>query len=88
MCWGCQSGYVYVKLQPGIDVRQLEAQMPAWEKRNIPDEMNGNIRYNAGQDEDWHFVNFRDIHLGKAQDAQSLLATTAGQSQPSASSPC
>jgi len=68
-CWGCQSGYVYVKLHPGTDVRTLEAQMPAWEKRNIPDEMNGNIRYNAGQDEDWHFVNLRDIHLGKAQDA-------------------
>ena len=68
-CWGCQSGYVYVKLRPGTDVRQLEAQLPAWEKRNIPDEMTGNIRYNAGEDEDWHFINIRDIHLGKAQDA-------------------
>ena len=68
-CWGCQSGYVYVKLHPGTDVRQLEAQMPAWEKRNIPDEMNGNIRYNAGDDEDWHFINIRDIHLGKAQES-------------------
>jgi putative ABC transport system permease protein len=68
-CWGCQSGYVYVKMRPGTDVRQIEAQMPAWEKRNIPDEMNGSIRYNAGQDQDWHFVNLRDIHLGKAQDS-------------------
>jgi putative ABC transport system permease protein len=68
-CWGCQSGYVYVKFRPGTDVRQIEAQMPAWEKRNIPDEMNGNIKYNAGQDEDWHFVNLKDIHLGKAQDS-------------------
>ncbi|HEX8841909.1 MAG TPA: FtsX-like permease family protein [Sphingomicrobium sp.] len=67
-CWGCQSGWVYVKMRPGTDIGPIEAQMPAWEKRNIPDEMNGNIRYNAGDDEDWHFVNLRDIHLGKAQD--------------------
>src|SRR5207248_1445157 len=63
-CWGCQSGYVYAKLRPGTDVRQLEAQMPAWEKRNIPDEMNGNLRTNAGDEQDWHFVNLNDIHLG------------------------
>ena len=25
--------------------------------------------FNAGTDEDWHFVNLKDIHLGKAQDA-------------------
>jgi putative ABC transport system permease protein len=68
-CWGCQSGYVYVKMRPGTDIRQIEAQMPAWEKRNVPDEMNGNIRYNAGQDQDWHFVNLKNIHLGKAQDS-------------------
>ena len=67
-CWGCQSGYVYVKARPGTDIQQLQAQMPAWEKRNIPDEMNGNIKYNSGQDEDWHFVNLKDVHLGKAQD--------------------
>ena len=68
-CWGCQSGYVYVKLRPGTDVNQLEAQLPAWEKRNIPDEPNGDIMYNAGTDADWHFVNVKDVHLGKAQDA-------------------
>jgi putative ABC transport system permease protein len=68
-CWGCQSGYVYVKLRPGTDVQQLEAQMPAWEKRNIPDEPNGGIHYNAGEEQDWHFVNLADVHLGKAQAA-------------------
>ena len=67
-CWGCQSGWVYAKLRPGTDVKQLEAQMPAWEKRNIPDEMNGNLRSNAGDEQDWHFVNLADVHLGKAQD--------------------
>jgi putative ABC transport system permease protein len=68
-CWGCQSGYVFLKLKPGSDVKAMEAQLPAWEKRNIPDEPNGNIRYNAGDEEDWHFANLRGIHLGKAQDA-------------------
>ena len=58
-----------MKTRPGTDVSQLEAQMPAWEKRNIPDEPNGDIMYNAGTDEDWHFVNLKDVHLGKAQDA-------------------
>jgi putative ABC transport system permease protein len=67
-CWGCQSGWVYVKMRPGTDVRQIEAQMPAWEKRNIPDEMNGNLRYNAGDEQDWHFVNLENVHLGKAQN--------------------
>jgi len=68
-CWGCQSGYVFVKLKPGSDVKAMQAQMPAWEKRNIPDEPNGDIKYNAGDDEDWHFVNLKDVHLGKAQDS-------------------
>jgi putative ABC transport system permease protein len=68
-CWGCQSGYVYAKLRPGSDVAAMQAQMPAWEKRNIPDEPNAGINYNAGDDEDWHFINIRDVHLGKAQAA-------------------
>src|SRR6185295_10445473 len=68
-CWGCQSGWVFAKLRPGTDVSRIEAQMPAWEKRNIPDEINGNLRSNAGEEQDWHLVNLTDIHLGKAQDA-------------------
>jgi putative ABC transport system permease protein len=66
-CWGCQSGWVYAKLKPGTDVKALEAQMPAWEKRNIPNEDNGGIRFNQGDNQDWHFVNLKEIHLGKAQ---------------------
>ncbi|HYX46156.1 MAG TPA: ABC transporter permease [Sphingomicrobium sp.] len=66
--WGWQSGWVYLKLRPGTDVKALQAQEPAWEKRNIPDENNGGIRYNQGDDQDWHFVNARDVHLGKAQN--------------------
>jgi putative ABC transport system permease protein len=67
-CWSCQSGWVWLKLRPGTDVKALQAQEPAWEKRNIPDQPNGNIRWNAGDEEDWHFVNLKDVHLGKAQD--------------------
>jgi putative ABC transport system permease protein len=66
-CWGCQSGWVFLKLRPGTDVARLQAQEPAWEKRNIPDEPNGGIRFNQGDDQDWHFVNLKDVHLGKAQ---------------------
>jgi len=66
-CWGCQSGWVFLKMRPGTNIKDLEAQEPAWEKRNIPDEPNGSIRFNQGDDQDWHFVNLKDVHLGKAQ---------------------
>jgi len=69
-CWGCQSGWVYAKLKPGTDLKLLEAQLPAWEKRNIPDEDVGGVKFNQGDDQDWHFVNLRDIHLGKAQKGE------------------
>jgi putative ABC transport system permease protein len=68
-CWGCQSGYVYLKLRPGSDVKAMQAEEPAWEKRNIPDDPSIGIKYNQGTDADWHFVNLRDVHLGKAQDS-------------------
>jgi putative ABC transport system permease protein len=68
-CWGCQSGYVYLKLRPGSDVKAMQAEEPAWEKRNIPDDPTVGIKYNQGTDSDWHFVNIRDVHLGKAQDS-------------------
>jgi putative ABC transport system permease protein len=66
--WGWQSGWVYLTLRPGTDPKALEAALPAWEKRNIPDETNEGIRTNQGDDQDWHFVNVRDVHLGKAQN--------------------
>jgi putative ABC transport system permease protein len=68
-CWGCNSGWVYVRLKPGSDVKTIEAQMPAWEKRNIPDQNSGEARFNAGDFGDWHLTNIRDVHLGKAQEA-------------------
>jgi putative ABC transport system permease protein len=46
-----------------------QAALPAWEKRNIPDENAGEARFNAGDNQDWHVINARDVHLGEAQDA-------------------
>ena len=66
--WGWQSGWVYMTLRPGSDPKVLDAAVPAWEKRNIPDETSEGIRTNQGDDQDWHFVNVQDIHLGKAQN--------------------
>jgi putative ABC transport system permease protein len=67
--WGWQSGWVYLDVRPGTDIKALQAQEPAWEKRNIADEYHDGVRFNQGDDQDWHFVNVRDIHLGKAQGA-------------------
>ena len=66
-CWGCQGGWVYLKLRPGADVNAIRAGLQAWEDRAIPDEIAGESRYNAGDDQDWHIVNLQDVHLGKAQ---------------------
>ena len=68
-CWGCHSGWVWVKLKPGADPSAIQAALPAWEKRNIPDQNAGEARFNAGDNQDWHLINVRDVHLGEAQDA-------------------
>ena len=67
-CWGCQGGWVYVKLRPGSDPDTIRQGLQAWEKRNIPDQNAGEARFNAGDEQDWHLVNVRDVHLGQAQE--------------------
>ncbi|SMF66001.1 ABC transporter permease [Allosphingosinicella indica] len=67
-CWGCQGGWVYLKLKPGADPETITRQLHAWEKRNIPDQNAGEARFNAGDFSDWHVVNIRDVHLGRAQE--------------------
>jgi putative ABC transport system permease protein len=67
-CWGCQNGWVWTKLRQPGDAKLIQSQLQAWEKRNIPDENAGEARFNAGDEQDWHLVNVKDIHLGKAQD--------------------
>ncbi len=68
-CWGCHSGWVWIKLKPGTDVDVINDQLPAWEKRNIPDENAGEARFNAGDFNDYKLVNVQDVHLGKSQGA-------------------
>ena len=67
-CWGCQNGWVYVRLRPGSDPDTIRGALQAWERRNIPDENAGEARFNAGDEQDWHLINIADIHLGVAQD--------------------
>ncbi len=66
--WMPKNGWVYARLRPGADVAEITRQMPAWEKRNIPDEIVGGERWNPGTNADWRLVNVRDIHLGDAGD--------------------
>ena len=68
-CWGCQNGWVYIRLRPGADVQAIRDGLAAWERRRIPDENAGEARFNAGDDQDWHIVNVGDVHLGRAQAA-------------------
>ena len=67
--FGWQSGWVYAQLRPGTDPETIHAQMPAWERRNIPDENAGGVRTNQGDDQDYRLVNVKDVHLGRAQES-------------------
>ncbi|WP_129791972.1 ABC transporter permease [Sphingosinicella sp. CPCC 101087] len=67
--WGWQSGWYYFSLRPGSDPAAIEAQLPAWERRNIPDQQFGTETFNAGEEQDWKVANIRDVHLGDAQRA-------------------
>jgi putative ABC transport system permease protein len=67
-CWDCQSGWVYFTLRPGSDPTAIQAALPDWERRNIPNQQLGQIVRNQGEDQDWRVVNIRDVHLGIAQD--------------------
>ena len=67
--WGWQSGWVYLKLRPGADANAMNAQMEAFEKRNIPDQVFGGQRTNQGDFSEFALVNIADVHLGEAQEA-------------------
>jgi len=64
--WMPKNGWVYARLRPGADVAEIARQMPAWERRNIPDTVAGGQRDNLGRVSDWRLVNVRDIHLGES----------------------
>ena len=65
--WGSQGGWYYVKLRKGASADAINAQIPAWKKRNIPDDITNGERTNQGDQQDYALVNVRDIHLGKGQ---------------------
>ena len=67
--YGWQSGYNYIRLKPGTDVKALEARLPAWEKRNIPRETFGATTLSEGDETDWRLTPVADIHLGEADGA-------------------
>jgi putative ABC transport system permease protein len=67
--WGNQGGWWYVKLRPGASAGDINRQLPAWEKRNIPDDKGGGEKTNPGDSQDWRLANVRDVHLGEAQQA-------------------
>lgn len=66
--WMPKNGWVYARLRPGVPIEDIAVQMPAWKKRNIPDETVGGARNNPGDTHDWRLINIRDIHLGALQD--------------------
>ena len=65
--WGSQGGWHYVKLRKGASAADINAQLPAWKRRNIPDEVINGERRNQGDLQDFALVNVRDVHLGKGQ---------------------
>lgn len=67
--WGNQQGWNFVRLRVPDDARLINANMPAWEKRNIPDEVTEGRRQNQGDVQDYRLANIRDVHLGQAQHA-------------------
>ncbi len=67
--WGNQQGWNFVKLRSPEDAELINANMPAWEKRNIPDDVGEGPVTNPGDQEDFRLVPLREVHLGEAQDA-------------------
>ncbi|HYG31297.1 MAG TPA: ABC transporter permease [Allosphingosinicella sp.] len=67
--WSSQGGWYYVKLRPGASAEAINARLPDWERRRIPDDVTEGRRENPGDNQDWRLMNVRDVHLGDAQEA-------------------
>ncbi|HWH18197.1 MAG TPA: ABC transporter permease [Allosphingosinicella sp.] len=65
--WGCINGSVYLKLKPGADSEEINRQLHAWEKRNIPPVDVGGVKMSEGDAFDWELVNVTDVHLSEAE---------------------
>jgi putative ABC transport system permease protein len=77
--WSCINGGAYLKLKPGADIEAINAQLPAWEKRNIPANDMGGAGASESDLLDFKLVNVRDVHLSPAtgerpgNDRRSLI---------------
>jgi putative ABC transport system permease protein len=78
--WHWQNGQIYLRLRPGTDPKAIDARLPAWKKRNIPDDLGTSHKTNAGDYENFRLINVPDIHLSAAQgggrphgDRQTIL---------------
>ncbi|WP_343520900.1 ABC transporter permease [Sphingomonas sp.] len=67
--WDNQQGWNFVRLRKPEDAALINERMPAFEKRNIPDQLIGDQRRNPGEYQDFRLVNLRDVHLGRAQNS-------------------
>jgi putative ABC transport system permease protein len=65
--WGCINGFVYLRLRPGASANDINRQLPAWEKRNIPRTAVNGVTVSEGDDFDWKLVPVRDVHLSGAE---------------------
>jgi putative ABC transport system permease protein len=53
-------------VRPGSDIAAMQARIPDWKRRSIPDQHFGNRTTNQGDTQDYRIVNIRDVHLGGA----------------------
>ena len=65
--WGSMGQYHYVKLRRGADAAAINAALPDWEKRVIPNEVVDGRPSSRADIMDLKLVNVSDIHLGEAQ---------------------
>ena len=66
--WGIFSQLHYVKLRAGADVAAVNAGLPAWEKRLIPDDVIEGKPVSASDELELRLVPLTDVHLGKVQE--------------------
>lgn len=66
--WSNMDTQHFVKLRPGADVGAVNAGLPAWERRVIPDVMIEGKPAKLSEVFDAALVPVRDVHLGRAQE--------------------
>ncbi|HEX8553625.1 MAG TPA: ABC transporter permease, partial [Sphingomonas sp.] len=69
--WTSQQGWNFVRLRAPTDAALINGNMPAWEKRNIPDNVGDGQRTNPGEVQDYRLASLPELHLGEAQDASA-----------------